>query len=173
MKELELQLGDYAQELNDFRHQTGLKVFNRMPDYLALKAADEDDFNKLIEKFRPMSHEITAVRRDDRLVATAELLGTIALPPFGPIDWVRISEPKPKSKGQDRIGLDHVGFYRVDYDKTKDELTEKEIPFTKRKHDFGSYIEVGFGNDREVKLTSRATQNIVWDEMAMRKATRI
>jgi hypothetical protein len=85
------------------------------PDYLAIKTANGNHFEQLVERFK--ASELAEVKRitctvvDERRFATAFLGGALMVGQSWGVELINIAEPRPENADQGYVGVDHMGFY--------------------------------------------------------------
>jgi len=139
-------------------------------DHVAFKAYNPNDYQRLIEQFKPMSWQISEVEMDGRYIAAARLLGKHALDlsmlPWLEdtyVDTVELMLARPEDQGDDRIRFDHLEAFRpYGLLPTKKVLERKAIPYKPQSNDSHSWISVLVNNQgQEIKFSDRSLLDIV------------
>ncbi len=140
-----------------------------MPDHFAVKCANGIDYLEtcLELKSEVASDGIGEAYIDDRMLASAELLGTVSIGGFG-FSWVEIMQPKPGKvlrKGEGFV--EHTEFTFPDFDEVIGVLERRNIGFSTDTDSPGhSTIIVPIGDSKEIKFNDLPLSEVVARERA-------
>lgn len=166
----EQQVADYAAALHAFRAEYGLPgEWFAEPDHIAVKCADATDFDKTLAEWLPKAESLSYIHLNGRRLATAKLLGPIAVGEEGEVGWLEIMEPRPEKAGQDVVGVDHMEFMFADFDAVKALLAERGVSFTPQENPSHRWVSID-ANGHELKLNDLPLAAVVPEEIAEGKA---
>ena len=123
---------NYAIHLKNFRTKYGWPdEWFDAPDHIAVKCADATGFDATVQEVGTYSESISVVEMDERRLATATLLGPMAVGQDFDVGLVEIMEPKPEKIGSGfLVGVEHMEFFYPDFDKALHELRVRDYPLS-------------------------------------------
>ncbi len=170
MSNFEQEVRDYAKTLTKFviRHRLPPKWF-AMPDHLATKASDRQDFEARVHGWRGLvlGREILGIDKQGRTLASAQLETPISVGEFGSVKWIEIMEPRPEKVGQDVVGLEHMEFYYPHFFEIRMVLNDGGVDFTEENNSEDgkqghAWINIVLNEaGQELKLNDRPLAKIV------------
>lgn len=111
MRYFDFEIGEYAKALDIFalKKELPYKLLAHL-DHIAIKAANSDNFEVLVERFRPEVEQkkFVCVEKDGRRLASAPLLGEISLGSFATVGRLGIMERRPGTPEAPRPIVDHT-----------------------------------------------------------------
>jgi hypothetical protein len=174
--ELEKLSRQYNTRLDEFIANNSLPEswFDAGYDHVAVKAFNLEEYEEIIESFKPVSDRITEIDMDGRQIATATLLGSLALEmslSLGDYIYVRNVEimlARPDDQGIDSPRFDHSEIFMprglIPVAKI---LDIKGIDFFDEENQSHSWISVAFNDGQdEIKFTDRRLGDINEEEIA-------
>jgi hypothetical protein len=180
---LQAEAAAYNQKLHSFFHANRLPnhwFTEWPPDHIAFKAYNPDEYNNLVDQFRPISAQITEVWQADRRLAAAQLLGEhaldlqtdiIARP--GILQWVELMEAKPDDQADGKqVELDHAEiFLSPGLAVARTFLQRNGISFVDQENEAHSWISLKINDEGdELKLTDRRLEWLIRDDLKMKRA---
>lgn len=178
-EEIDTQLETYFDSLQGLINDNDLPfIWFVEPDHVAIKVADAANYEQMLLRLEPMSNDIYATPREERLLGTARLLGKYALgmswlQGSTPINWVEIMEPRPEEVARDDNYLDHVEFYYPNLTKIQDFLDVDINPFPKANENH-SWIELPVNlNGQRVMFSDRRLSSIIGEQVADGRAQHV
>jgi hypothetical protein len=147
-------------------------------DHVAVKAYNLRDYEEIIENFKVVSELITEVDRDGRHIATARLLGSLALElNLSLSSWVALRDieimlSRPDEQSDDLPRFDHSEIFMPrGLIPVRSVLTAKGIRLDEEQNETHAWISVVFGDEAdEVKFADRRLRDINEADIASRKA---
>ncbi len=129
MKHLE-GLEEYAHDLEEFIDALALpEEWFAVPDHVAIKCADSEHFDTVLEDFKADAEQISFIEMSDRRLATVSLISSISVASLGEVSLVEVMEPKPEKVGRDIVGFEHMEFYYPDFEEVREVLRSRNHPF--------------------------------------------
>jgi len=162
MKQLEIQLEEYSDQLRAFKcDHRQIESLLSDPDYASVNVEDESEFDELVGRYKNEAYEITTSTVNDELkIATIKLMGKLPVQGFGQIDWVELNNYDKDQNENYKTGLQHAGFYQNMLDLTREVFTADGINFKDSRENNYPSIKVAFGDDRELVLSSSYMEGI-------------
>ena len=177
--ELDSQLDTYFDSLQGLINDRDLPfTWFVEPDHVAVKVPDAADYELILLQLEPMSNDIYATPRGERLLGAARLLGSVALgmswlQGSKPINWIEIMEPRPEEAPKDQSSIDHVEFYYSNLTKIQDFLGVDIYPFPKANENH-SWVELPINLDgQRVMFSDRRLSSIIGEQTADGRAVNI
>lgn len=167
----EQQVADYAAALHSFRagHDLPAEWFAE-PDHIAVKCAGAEDFDAALEQWLPRAESLSYIWLNGRRLATAQLLGPLAVGEEGEVSWLEIMEPKPEKAGKDVVGVDHMEFMFADFAAVTALLRERDVVFEHQENPSHRWVSIDmYGH--ELKLNDLPLAAVVPKEIAEGTAT--
>lgn len=167
MLEYEEEIELYVKELEDFigRFELPDKWF-RIPDHIAIKCADNLDYDYRLQELMPDGHRSYEARLDNRRLASIQLTNKIEVGILGTVGWLELMEPRPEKVGKDIVGVEHMEFYFPDFEEVKKTLAKYKIPYAEESNPGHSWINILINDDgQELKINNGLLADIVAKEL--------
>ncbi|MBX4197254.1 hypothetical protein KW801_01710 [Candidatus Saccharibacteria bacterium] len=149
-------------------------------DHFALKAYSREDYEDIIEQFKPVTEFIAEVDLDDRQIATAKLLGhfalnmTLSFSDWMSIDHIEIMLAREDEQGDKPVRFDHSELFKshglIPVMKVLEAkgLRPFNPPEFNRSH---MWVSIVFGEENdEVKFTDKRLSEIIQDDIRTGRA---
>lgn len=167
MFEYEEDIEEYAQALRNFIEKYELpEIWFGISDHLALKCADGEEYDYVLQELLPDTTQISEVSLDGRRLAALYLTADQAVGTVGKVRWIEVMEPRPEKIGKDLTGIEHMEFYYPDFSEIGQILASKGIDFSEQSNPGHAWINIVINNQRqELKLNNKLLADMVHDEL--------
>lgn len=163
--ELILRVKEYEQSFTSFISVNNLpKEWFSVPDHIAIKCADGNDYVKTCEELTHMTKNgIWEIDLNSRFLGSAELINPINLGEYG-FSWIEIMQPRPGKETE--IGfVEHTEFFYPDFNVVQDFLKQNSVPFELQDNPGHKWINIEIDNSgREIKINDKVLSDVVkWE----------
>lgn len=163
------QMDHYVRELENFIEAHNLpETWFAQPDHIAIKCADDMDYEDTMQEFKDDAEQMTEVRMHGRRLGTVKLISGVALGNFGDVRWIEVMEPRPEKIGKDIIGFDHTEFYVPGFKGILMTFNHRGIHYvmpTDNPEHKSINVIINKVTDHELKFTDRSLADIVTSEL--------